>query len=119
MSGSLAVRENAERPEAQSWPGIDAGTRGHDVADHRVVVHRDQRQLRNPPSIVSEPGDQRGFTWVPTWLDRRCAERDAPEQAHRQRGRAGRRAQGWATSRPLISSAVTRTQKLSTLVSSQ
>ena len=52
-TSSLPARENAQWPETQSRLGIDMGTCGYHVADHEVLLHRDQRQLRNPTGIVS------------------------------------------------------------------
>ena len=84
-TSSPAARENTQRPETQSWLGIDMGTRSYNVADHQVVLDRDQRQLRNPTSIVSQPRDQRRFARIPTWLRWRCAVLDAAERGSRDR----------------------------------
>jgi hypothetical protein len=84
-TSSLAVRENTQRPETQSWLGIDMGTRCYNVADHQVVLDRDERQLRNPASIVSQPRDQRRFARIPARPHWRCAVPGAAERGSRDR----------------------------------
>jgi hypothetical protein len=61
------------------------GTCSDHVADHEVVLDRDQRQLRNPTGIVSQPRDQRRFARIPARLRWRCAVRNAAERGSRDR----------------------------------
>ena len=65
-TGSLPVRENAYGPETKSRPDIDMGTCSDHVADHEIVLDCDQRQLRNPTGIVSQPRDQGRFARIST-----------------------------------------------------
>ena len=84
-TGSLPVWEDTQRPETQSWLGIDVGPRGDYVANYQAVLHRNQRQRRNPTDILTQPRDQGCFARVPAWLHRRCAVLGAAERVSRDR----------------------------------
>jgi len=59
--------------------------RCYNVANHHALLNRDERQLRKPTSIVSQPRDQRRFAWIPSWLHRRCTVCHTPERGGRDR----------------------------------